>query len=82
MKLEYPEFKKTIFEINDSKCLFCGGKAIHIIHLDPIHNIYSCLGFKLNFKEMKSVCLRCYYKKLNSISKKMNHHQSKRKNKK
>ena len=82
MKINYPEFKKTIFEVDDSKCHFCGAKAIHILYLDPVHNIYSCLGFQLNLKTTRSVCLRCYYKKLNSLSKKIKYRQPKWKNKK
>lgn len=78
--MNYQKFKEIIFMFNDYKCVFCGSKAINTIYIKD--NVYTCVPYKLDFINTKSVCLRCYYKKLKIIPKKISFNKPTWKNKK
>lgn len=63
---ELIDFKKKVFIRDDNTCQFCKeNKPQHIIYFDPIHKFYTCLGYHLTIDDVQSICIRCYYKKLN-----------------
>jgi len=76
MNISYLNFIKSIFKRDNNKCYFCDSKGYHILYLNPSDNTYSCLGYHLNEKNIKTVCLRCYFKKLNSNTKTTSYHQT------
>lgn len=82
MKRDYHSFKKEVLTRDNYTCRFCGTKAQHMLFLDPHHKVYCCVPYQLILDAMKSVCLRCYYKKLNSTTKKASYRQKKWTNKK
>jgi len=81
MKKEYHQFKKEVLTRDNYTCKFCGSKAIHTIYLDS-KNEYNCARYYLILDKTESTCLRCYYHKLNSTTKKVNFQKQKWINKK
>jgi len=61
---QYHQFKNYVLKRDKYTCQFCGAKAYTILYKNYIKGKYMAVPFYLVLEVTKSVCIRCYWRKI------------------